>query len=135
MAYIEALEVAGATILAYESFGSYQGDWFAKVSYQNRVFWVHGSYGSCSGCDAFEAEFGFNFHDHGEEYFNPYKVEDLLPGCESCEDYKTRLIAFGLSYLTSGEMTQTEAETDASRNLEWDSDAQEMVDFVKANKL
>lgn len=27
------LEIAGAEVLAYETFGSYQGDWLAKVNY------------------------------------------------------------------------------------------------------
>jgi len=59
MGYRTAMEAAGATVLAYESFGSYQGDWFALVVYGGKTFWVHGSYGSCSGCDAFCAEFDF----------------------------------------------------------------------------
>ena len=60
MSYQEALEAAGATVHAFEFFGSYQGDWWAKVTYNGETGWVHGSYGSCSGCDAFEAEFGFS---------------------------------------------------------------------------
>jgi len=31
MSYDEALKAAGAEVLLYESFGSYQGDWWAKV--------------------------------------------------------------------------------------------------------
>ena len=32
-------------------------------------------------------------------------------------------------------MTQAEAERSAASNLDWDSDAQEMVDFVKAHAI
>jgi len=59
MGYFEALEAAGAQVLASQTFGSYQGDWFAKVNYNGSTAWVHGCYGSCSGCDAFCAEFDF----------------------------------------------------------------------------
>jgi len=31
--YKESLEAAGAEVLAFESFGSYQGDWVALVWY------------------------------------------------------------------------------------------------------
>ena len=55
MSYQEAIEAAGVKVLAFESFGSYQGDWFAKVD----GGYVWGTYGSCTGCDAFEAEFGW----------------------------------------------------------------------------
>jgi hypothetical protein len=48
------LELAGARVIAYETFGSYQGDWLAKVEHNGAVKWIHGSYGSCSGCDALE---------------------------------------------------------------------------------
>ena len=36
MSYQMALEMAGATVLEYKEFGSYQGDWFAKVEYQGK---------------------------------------------------------------------------------------------------
>ena len=50
MSYCQALEAAGAKILQFKSFGSYQGDWWAKVEYNGEIGWVAGSYGSCSGC-------------------------------------------------------------------------------------
>lgn len=59
MSYESALEAAGAKVLAFETFGDYQGTWVAKVEYNGEVGYVEGSYGSCSGCDAFEGEFGY----------------------------------------------------------------------------
>lgn len=59
MSYKEALEAAGATVHAMENFGSYQGDWQAKVTYDEKTGWIQGCFGSCSGCDAFEGEIGW----------------------------------------------------------------------------
>ncbi|WP_329759298.1 hypothetical protein [Stenotrophomonas geniculata] len=112
MSYEQAMEAAGATVLRFEQFGSYQGDWFALVEYDGKTGWVHGCYGSCSGCDAFESEFGWSDHERS--------------------DYQERLADFGTSYL-EGLMTQEEALAEASRYIEWDSDAAEMVAFLKAH--
>ena len=114
MSYQESLEAAGAIVLIFDSFGSYQGDWWAKVEYNGRIGWVNGSYGSCSGCDAFEAEFGWN--------------DDEQP------DYQERLADFGRSYLDNL-YTQEEAEKESSKYLDWDMDAQEMLDFIKKNNI
>lgn len=111
MSYETALEAAGATVLAFSYFGDYQGTWWAKVSYSGEVGWVSGSYGSCSGCDAFEAEFS----DWNKE---PTQKE---------------LSDFGKTYL-DGLMDQTQAEVLASENLEWDSEAEVVLNYVKENK-
>jgi len=114
MDYEDALKEAGAEVLLYEMFGSYQGDWLAKVKYKNVVGWVHGYYGSCSGCDAFEAEFDWGFDDE--------------------PDFKERLAKFGRPYLNDM-LTQEEVEKKCSKNLDWDCNAQEMVDYLKENKI
>lgn len=59
MSYHEALEAAGYEVKAMKYFGSYQGDWLAVTD--KGV--IHGWYGSCSGCDAFEAEFGWSMDE------------------------------------------------------------------------
>jgi len=114
MSYQGSLEAVGASILAISYFGSYQGDWWAKVEYQGELGWVHGYYGSCSMCDAFEAEFGWN--------------DDQEP------DYQKRLIDFGKRYLNNL-YTQEEAEKESGKNLDWDGEAQEMLEFIKNNKI
>lgn len=116
MSYSAALEAAGAKVLAWQSFRSYQGDWWAKVEYRGNTGWVTGSYGSCSHCDAFQGEVGYSY----------YKDE------ESEEDYTRRLADFGKQYLHFM-LTQDEAEASASANLDWDLDAEDMVNFVKGN--
>lgn len=115
MSYQAALEAAGATVHQFEEFGSYQGDWWARVTYHGELGWVNGSYGSCSGCDAFEAEFGWN------------EKEDT-------PEYQAKLAAFGKPYL-EGLLNQEQAEKAAAENLSWDSGAQAMVDFVKQHSV
>lgn len=112
MSYSEALEAAGAKVLLFEEFGSYQGEWFALVTYNGEKGWVNGCYGSCSHCDSFESEFGWN--------------DDERP------DYQERLADFGKVYL-EGLMTQEQAVAHASQHLEWDSDAAEMVAYLNSH--
>ena len=113
MSYESTLEAAGATVHAFKEFGSYQGDWWAKVTYKGVTGWVTGSFGSCSGCDAFESEFDWTCD-------------------EKSPQYQKKLAEFGERYL--GDIkTQESAVKDASQNLEWDFEAQEMVDFINKN--
>lgn len=131
--YRDALEQAGAEVLCFEHFGSYQGDWWAKVTYNSETFWVTGSYGSCSGCDAFQSEFGYSSDQgcEGHEY-NPDKD---CPDCrESHQFYLDKVAEFGKPYLNDP-LSQAEAEKKASENLEWDSDAPEMLKFIQDNRI
>lgn len=79
MSYSEALVAAGCEVLDFKTTGSYQGEWYALVSYEGEIGLVEGSYGSCSYCDAFEAEFNY--------------------GDTETEDYQERLADFGKTYL------------------------------------
>ncbi len=110
MGYSEALEKAGCKILAFEEFGSYQGTWLAFVEHNGQKGIVEGSYGSCSGCDAFQAEF-----DYGDEptekngkYYKSYRTWDEDEECtkEEFEELKRaaekKLADFGASYLSGG---------------------------------
>lgn len=110
MSYRKALEAAGAEIHEFKEFGSYQGDWWAKVKFKGKSGWVRGSYGSCSGCDAFQAEF-------------------------ECDDNPSaaQLKRFGLQYLDDV-LTQEEAVKEASEHIDWDGEAQAMVDFIKSGE-
>lgn len=105
MSYKLALETAGAVIKEYKEFGSYQGTWIAVLENGNIV---EGSYGSCSGCDSFHAEFDYHEileeQEDGKYYRNNYHWdEDELISKEEAEEineqYKQRLVNFGLSYL------------------------------------
>ncbi len=132
--YEGCMVLAGAKVHAFREFGSYQGDWWAKVSYGYLNGWVHGSYGSCSGCDAFKSEFYCTDHEHADDKYvsvsNLFKNYDK--NCEECVKLKDRLIDFGRGYL-SYIYSQEEAEKEASINSDWDFNAEEMVKFIKKN--
>jgi|SRR6185312_9890568 len=111
MSYQEALEAAGAKIIKFESFGSYQGDWFCLCEYKGKIGWVSGSFGSCSGCDAFEAEFGWNDNEQ--------------------EDYQQRLCQFGKGYLDPEVMSNEEVLKIPLSNIDWDDGAKEILKFLE----
>lgn len=91
--YHLALDCAGVEVLDYETFGSYQGQWIAKVRFPNgETYFVSDYYGSCSGCDAFEAEFGWSA-DKEPNY--AHKLRDF--GREfltNCRTYEQALAEF-----------------------------------------
>ena len=131
--YEGALQAGGATVHKFQQFGSYQGDWWALVTFNGTTGWIHGYYGSCSGCDAIQAEFGYSdpaCSEHEYEY-------EAQKNCESCAkaraEGETKYAAFGRGYLDDL-LTQEQAEKMAGENIEWDGNAQEMLDFVKAGK-
>ena len=67
-------EARGQRVLWFRRFGSYQGDWLL-LSRDDDLYYVYkDSYGSCSGCDAIEAEFGY---DRGLEPGDP-KVQKFI---------------------------------------------------------
>lgn len=108
--YQWVLEVAGATVHAFEEFGSYQGDWLAKVTYKGKTGWIKDYYGSCSGCDAFENETCYEDKTKKEwESFCHRFAKDYLDNIRSYEDVLK----------------------DCEENIEWDYDAKEMVKWLK----
>ena len=114
MSYNEALEAAGAKVLEFATFGSWQGEWVALVEYKGEVGWVQGSFGSCSHCDSFEAEFGW--HDEEED------------------DYQERLASFGESYL-DGLMTIELTAKYFDQAAEWDTDSAGAAEWIRATGL
>lgn len=116
MSYETALQAAGANIKEFRTFGDYQGTWIAHLS--DNTFIV-GYYGSCSGCDAFEAEFRSSYM---------YDVEE-----GAANDYNERLIKFGESYLT-GAYTREEflnKYKDCNEDYEWDMESKEIREWIK----
>lgn len=108
--YDELLKVAGCKVIAYERFGSYQGDWIAKVEYEGKIGFIHDYYGSCSGCDALEGEFCYNEQ-------TPLK----------------RVLEFALPYLKEIK-SYDEVYMDISKEEYWDSEASKMQLWMEANK-
>lgn len=136
MSYSEALSAAGAEVVVFQMFGDYQGSWWAKVIYGDRPLWVTGSYGSCSGCDAFQADFGYS-----DPACDDHQYESVNLTCESCkvarDAYNERFADFGRQYLDNNHYTQDEAETYLAKQVadyDWGSEYSESLAFVQANK-
>ncbi len=110
MGYQEALEANGVIVKEYKLFGDYQGTWIALL--EDGRF-VEGSYGSCSGCDSFEAEFGWEDefiqkHEDGKFYSKNYYWDKSREITEQEADkqnerVKEKLRSFGESYLNASE--------------------------------
>jgi hypothetical protein len=104
--YTAALVAAGATVHEINTAGSYQGYWLARVTTADgREGFVLDSFGSCSGCDAFEAEFAFDSHRYEHEgndtngWLDITQPETFREGCASCDALWERLVKFGADYL------------------------------------
>lgn len=132
MSYETAMEKAGATIHLFKAFGSYQGDWYALVTWRGETGWIQGSYGSCSGCDAFEAEFGYSVGKcEAHEYEEP---EGPCAACEQAEaEYQERHIKFGETYLESV-ITQEQAEKCAAENADWSEEDAEALEWLQKHR-
>lgn len=154
MSYRYALEAAGAVVHAFEEFGSYQGDWFAKVTHNGVTGWVTGSFGSCSGCDAWSAEFDC-YDNFEEESFEEYCREkewvthddDGAPSetvsdtpewrlwwASKRDEYLERVREFGANYLEDIK-TQEEVEAEVAENAEWDMGAEDALKFLRENAI
>lgn len=121
MGYRQAMETAGAEVLAYETFGDYQGTWIAKVRYNGIEGWVSGSYGSCSGCDAYEADIGSSYHKCGDITWHSPEYDGYNPGCPDCDERKEKVRAFGAHYLEDI-LSQEEIEAKFSPDIEDETD-------------
>lgn len=127
MSYKQALEAAGAVVVEYEQFGTYQGDWFALVDYNGERGWVRGSYGSCSGCDAFDAEFGYNY---GRCARHQYRDGGDCADCvQARADYDRRLAEFGRSYLEPLRATD-DIRSELAKDARWDLEAEEALKWI-----
>ena len=121
--YREALEAAGATLLDFGEFGTWEGNWIAHLA-DGRF--VEGAFGSCSGCDAFESEFGLL--DYGcDAHCRPNEI------CGECAkkaaNYARRLAIFGQTYLDSAEDYESIRQRFLEQS-EWDYDAKEAVAWL-----
>ena len=71
--YADVLAVGtGREPVAYQEYGSYQGDYLAILKDEENLYVYKGSYGSCSGCDWLESERGWDSRgitkEKGEQY-------------------------------------------------------------------
>ena len=129
MSYEAALKAAGMKVLRFENFGSYQGDWYAEVLYDGEHGFIHGSFGSCSSCDSFEAEFG---HVDTECDYHQRNYKSAGEYCAECQlkrnEYNDRLADFGRGYLPVLSLEQVLEPV--RQNLSWDSDAENVLRWL-----
>lgn len=139
MGYAESIEANGLKVVEFKEFGSYQGTWIAKLD-DGRV--IEGSYGSCSGCDAFQAEFDSygdtedHIHDgKAESYYSP-EYQGAVAGCAKCDDFQRRLKTFGSSY-AAGAIPLAQLieiyEKKVTSDYSWDDD-KEILAWLKSGK-
>ena len=133
MGYRECLELAGATVIDYEEFGSYQGDWLAYIEYEGKKGFIRDYFGSCSGCDSYEAEIGDHYHECVDEsYYSPHE-QGYRENCAICQVEKKKAVKFGKGYID--EMTDYDKALEiVSVNKEWDMTCGDMIDFVEKYK-
>ena len=106
MGYNRALEAAGAIVIDTKYIGDYQGSWGSIVIYNGIKCLVIGGYGSCSGCDAFQAEFdgGQEPHQNDGKYYTGRWGDEEISKEEYdilADAYNKRLSDFAQSYLTT----------------------------------
>ncbi len=95
--YDGALTKAGAVVHNSKTFGSYQGMWVAEVTLPDgRKGLIQDYYGSCSGCDAFEAEFAYDSHQSEK---HPGMEDDA--NCAECIARSEKLAEFGRGYFAN----------------------------------
>ena len=111
MSYESALIAAGAEVLEFAKFGDYSGEWFAKVRYNGETGWIQDWYGSCSYCDAFQAEFDWD--------------SDF-----ACEDTQVQLANFGRVYLDDLQTTE-QILAYFAESADWDSDSESALYWIR----
>lgn len=101
--YEDVLKFAGAEILAFKSFGDFEGTWAARINYNGVIGWTFGSYGSCSACDALQGEFDYRncvCFDHRVGSIGT-KISDCKDCAEMREKIENDLKSFARVYLES----------------------------------
>jgi hypothetical protein len=137
MGYSEAIESNGLKIKEMKEFGSYQGTWIAIL--EDGRF-IEGSYGSCSGCDAFQAEFNYDEEivkqENGKYYPNNNTWEDEITEGEAIaknKEYSEKLKSFGKRYTDSAETKEeivSRYTIKCNDEFAWDDD-KEILEWLK----
>lgn len=134
MGYQSSLEANGIVIKEFKEFGDYQGNWFAVTEDGNVI---SGSYGSCSGCDAFQAEIDYGSGGSSEsngKYYDGNYNECSKEEYERLQiDYNERLKKFGQSYIDSAETIEEiikRYEIKCAEEYAWEDD-KEVLEWLK----
>ena len=136
MSYEAALKAAGAEILDFKMVGSYQGRWAAKIVVNGQEGYVFGFYGSCSGCDSWQAECESLLpwdHKHGEEYVFSSDIMDNSTECPECNEARNKIASFGRAYLSPLYSREQAVEIETA-DAEWSDDAKELYEWITGEK-
>lgn len=93
--YEFALQEAGAIVHSTVTTGSYQGDWYSHITVNGVEMFAHGTYGSCSMCDAFLSELEPLDHD----FYHYYGA--MVSGCPKCDEAKAAIKRLGERYIAT----------------------------------
>ena len=144
MGYAHALRTAGAEVVDFKEIGSYQGTWGAVVDFQGQRSLVTGYYGSCSVCDAYQANFGWSsdepyYDNESDKYYTDRWMEIEITkekAEEISQKHRQELIDFAMSYLRNP-MTKEDVKKrikyyDTNDTGEWsfDSEERELYDWA-----
>lgn len=102
----------GVTEVEAKYYGSYQGEFLCRIVYNGEILYIHDWYGSCSGCDAFEAEFAW-----------------------SSSKTKKNLINFAKSYIGAALPKEKMIKYLEHELDEWDTEKREMLQDLKDGVL
>ena len=105
--YILALRAVGFEVIDFEEFGSYQGDLLVFVRLNGVYGFIIEQFGSCGGCDSFQAD-----------------CKDNTP--ESLQ-------AFGKQYLDAMK-SYDQAFAYVSKHSDWDQEALKMKEWVQKHQ-
>lgn len=77
-------KVPGVEVLDIQYFGYYQGSFICKIKVNEEIKYIYADYGSCCGCDSYEAEFAFSdpsdeqLASFGESYLSLAQSKEAL---------------------------------------------------------
>lgn len=115
MSYKLALEAAGFTVHRIKYFGSWSGQWVAYVTDpEGNQGFIQDWYGSCSVCDAFEADVGWEPWDDAEE--------------DEKEQYNRKVKEFGTRYYNT---LLTEEQLWKVFDTSWDATDADLAAFIE----
>lgn len=118
--YDDWLKFLGFRVIAFQRFGSYQGEWYAVVQRPNsKIELVKGSYGSCSGCDELE---GIQCDVYSQYRYRERSQKENEINAELAKRLQTKEWDEGFDW--------EEEIAENKHRADWDMDAQEVVKWL-----
>ena len=116
--------VEGVTVEWAEYYGSYQGNFLCKIQKAGETLYIYDSYGSCSGCDSFQAEFGWSTY---------YYESEGVTQEERLAHVKQRMAKWSFSYIESALPLQQMMNYLQNECGQWDDEAIKALKRLEEN--